>query len=184
MDTSETYIKMSWEARKDIKKAWNKFSDKQRLGALICFRSFMGMIVNTEHKKFEGIASIIPETMALREWCDPENEDLHIVEIGHDFDDEGFPLLRQDQIQEMMEKHFEKDRIFGISWMGNGVKCQYLIEKLRWFLGTDYCEKISSVNQKTSVKQRIYQSMEQLWLAFYMYEKHQKFWDGEQWKKK
>lgn len=27
-------------------------------------------------------------------------------------------------------------------------------------------------------------SMEQLWLAFYMYEKHKKIWDGEKWRNK
>lgn len=27
-----------------------------------------------------------------------------------------------------------------------------------------------------------FNSMEQLWLAFYMYEKHQKVWDGGKWK--
>jgi len=34
-------------------------------------------------------------------------------------------------------------------------------------------------------KPRNYQpkSMEQLWLAFYMYEKHKKTWDGEKWRK-
>jgi len=30
----------------------------------------------------------------------------------------------------------------------------------------------------------LFKSMEQLWLAFYMHEKHKKIWDGKKWKKK
>ena len=161
MDTSETYVKMSWQAREDIKEAWKQIFPKQRIGTLICFRSFIGMIVNVEHKKLEGLASIIPETMALRTWCDPENEDLHIIEIGCDFDDEGFPLLRQDQIQEMMWGEFKSIPQAGL---------KILFEDIHYSHDKKMAEYYSQFN-----------SFEQLWLAFYMHEKHNKIWDGEKW---
>ncbi len=68
-------------------------------------------------------------------------------------------LPRQDQIQEMMgwEKDFQapiKIRLFH-SWI---------------FDGSDracYCQQ--------------FDSLEQLWLAFYMYEKHEKIWKDDKW---
>ena len=62
-------------------------------------------------------------------------------------------LPRQDQIQEMM----------GFKYAGPGY-----IRKL-WDFTLDESEK------------RAYNSLEQLWLAFYMFEKHKKTWGGEKW---
>ncbi|MCK4783344.1 MAG: hypothetical protein KAV87_06300 [Desulfobacteraceae bacterium] len=159
MDTSKEYIKMSWKARKEVGKGWKKFSARQRLGTLICFRSFIGMIINTKPKKIEGLASVIPETYAFRTWCDPENEDLHIIEVRKDFDDEGFPLLRQDQIQEMLPELDNFKKIYGLAEYIERHDGHYLMGQER-------------------------RSIEQLWLAFYMYEKHKKVWDGEKWRRR
>lgn len=174
MDTSETYIKMSWQARKYIKKAWNKFSDKQRLGTLICFRSFMGMIVNTEPKKFKGLISVIPETMALREWCNPENEDLRTVEVDQDFDDEGFPLLRQDQIQEMIPSNIPQ-----------AYRSDYgePFQTLEYFFYTISSDGYGGGHAYEDCYKQ-FTSMEQLWLAFYMFKKYNKIWSGTKWGKR
>lgn len=66
-------------------------------------------------------------------------------------------LPRQDQIQEMM---------------GEPQNCRYLLKRLNeWAVDHTYGWMLNA-------------SMEQLWLAFYMWEKHQKTWDGEKWVKK
>ena len=154
MDISELYIKMSWQARKYIKKDWEKFLPNQRLGTLICFRSFIGMIINVEPRKVDDLVFIIPETLALRIWGNPTHEDLHIIEVDKDFDDEGFPLLRQDQIQEML---------------GSFVWTNVLMEKC--FKG----EYPSEWPMDT---------WEKRWLHLYMQVKHKKIWDGKKWRKK
>jgi len=156
MDTSEQYIKMSWGAKKEIREEWEKFSAKQRLGTFICFRSFIGMIVNTEEKEVGGLASGLPETYAFRTWCDPKNEDLRIVEVDKDFDDEGFPLLRQDQIQEMMPP------------------CNCLV------CLTLHCGQFMH-NYLEGLYHNNVDSMEQFWLTFYMHKKHGKIWDSKKW---
>ena len=63
-------------------------------------------------------------------------------------------LPRQDQIQEMM---------------GESQNCRYLLKRLN-----DWCGD-------HAYGWMLYASMEQLWLAFYMHEKHNKTWDGEAW---
>ena len=73
-------------------------------------------------------------------------------------DDDSLWLPRQDQIQEMMWSKY----------------CFSFISELDFII-----QKI----KKDKVKARYYWerflSWEQLWLAFYMQEKHQKTWDGE-----
>lgn len=156
MDTSEIYIKMCWNACRQcaVGKTWKELPQILRLGTFICFRSFIGMIVNTPPKKREpSLADILPETLAYRTWCNTENEDLHIVEVEKSFDDKGFPLFRQDQIQEMM-----------------GLPLHDLV----W--GFEKFTKRMVIDEQFQGK-----SFEQLWLAFYIHEKHDKIWDGEKW---
>ena len=75
--------------------------------------------------------------------------------------DEFIWLPRQDQIQEMMNKL---------------PRCSCMVcltIHLNEFLN----------NHLEGLYERNIDTMEQLWLAFYMSEKHQKFWDGEKWVK-
>jgi len=65
-------------------------------------------------------------------------------------------LPRQDQLQEMMKY---------------GFKHELDINLARYF----HAWLINKPNQITDA------SMEQLWLAFYMHEKHGKIWNGEKW---
>ena len=69
---------------------------------------------------------------------------------------------RQDQIQEMMKDHFE---------LGD-------IMEPFIFLATHILSELSEDNHYQKAK-----TPEQLWLAFYMFEKHGKVWDGEKWLK-
>lgn len=69
-------------------------------------------------------------------------------------------LPRQDQIQEMVETNI-------LDLLNKFYK--YVFDDLSWMFNKDSIIK--------------FKSMEQLWLAFYMYEKHQKIWDGEKWLK-
>lgn len=63
-------------------------------------------------------------------------------------------LPRQDQIQEMCPWH-EPERV--VQWM---IKFYY------WLVNTNVA---------------IFTTLEQLWLAFYMFEKHRLFWSGDKW---
>jgi len=69
---------------------------------------------------------------------------------------------RQDQIQNMVEIFMIKEKNMGGVWAME----QYFHE---WFLN--------------KAKIETYTTREQLWLSCYMYEKHQKIWDGNKWKK-
>jgi len=79
---------------------------------------------------------------------------------------EGFDKTKnlQDQIQEMMfneQNSLEENHDEFIHWLWGGTM---------------------SYNYYPSEYSR-FSSMEQLWLAFYMYEKHKKTWDKEKWVK-
>ena len=70
----------------------------------------------------------------------------------------AFPLLEQDQLQEMVKPAKKESRA-------------RVLELTERFSG--YCA-VNTISQ--------FSSMEQLWLAFYMKEKYNKVWDGENWK--
>ena len=120
--------------------------------------------------------------------CDcPEIQEQWEIEIGDDFwDDEEYQIVwyngmeskeqiegrikvyksesqpkwlpRQDQIQEMMRKDYENT-----------------LDMLCDFYG------VITVDQPTGFQRMFEVSMEQLWLVFYIYKKHQKKWDGKKW---
>ena len=73
-------------------------------------------------------------------------------------------LLSQDQIQEMMIDLAMDESVY--NW-----KCHTPTMKL-FALFINFCE-INGAKYKT---------FEQLWLAFYMFEEHDKIWDGKRWK--
>ena len=78
----------------------------------------------------------------------------------HDYLIDCLWLPRQDQTQEMCEG----------SWWGGYCNMAY------WAESKHFPYVIDEMHSGTLLK-----SMEQLWLAFYMHEKHQKTWDGEKW---
>lgn len=67
-------------------------------------------------------------------------------------------LPRQDQIQEMLDG----------SWV---ITFESFDE---WYFNKSYPGE--------TYPNDVFKSMEQLWLAFYMYEKHDKVWTGKEWK--
>ena len=73
-------------------------------------------------------------------------------------------LPRQDQIQEMMFKNNPRDVCGLATGLANFMQGQ------QRFYKSGRVKKLYPVG-----------SMEQLWLAFYMSEKHQKFWSKEGW---
>ena len=90
------------------------------------------------------------------------------VDIGSD---RTVWLPRQDQIQEMM-RH----------WMDKGCSSTpsiYLICNLARFCGFE--DEEAEGRSNVSIRKG---SLEQLWLAFYMYEVHNKTWEGEGWYRK
>jgi len=92
-------------------------------------------------------------------------EHKHLSIVGYDEGDcelvwgnEVIWLPRQDQIQEMVKKdsiNIELNKFY-----------VFCLEK-----------NYAGHNLPTA----IFSSLEQLWLAFYMYEKHNKIWNGEKW---
>ena len=74
--------------------------------------------------------------------------------------DNRFWLPRQDQLQRMIHL-FEKD----------GEGCRWLVHKFKKFLEESDLEYVYTIEG----------SMEQLWLAFVMYENYQKVWKGNKW---
>lgn len=82
---------------------------------------------------------------------------------------EWIKLFRQGQIQEMM---IEKNRIADLKNQFNA-----FVSVVSWHNGDGTYTDRRNENFK-------YESYEQLWLAFYIYRKHSKIWDGEKWEKK
>jgi hypothetical protein len=71
-------------------------------------------------------------------------------------------LPRQDQLQEMVEGEWDFNLILAL--------CNSYLDSGRWddnYEVTAYCKQFTS--------------MEQLWLAFVLKERHSKIWDGDKW---
>jgi len=144
MDTSETYIKM-------MGKAWPYLKDDAHSGNLMLFSRRLRMLYVLDGK------------VVL--WRDKIN-------TGNM--DRAFPLLEQDQLQEMLGFDLE-----------DLVKLFYEFAMCMWasyeddeiYRRFDYglCHHYANIEIT---------SMEQLWLAFYMTEKRNKYWNGEDWVKK
>lgn len=161
MDTSETYVKMCEKAVKqsEIGEAYKRLSPESKWGSIICFRSFMGMVVlSSKRKELTGIASFMPETLAIRLWCE-DNTDIRILKGNLSFSDEGFPVFRQDQLQEMVT-----DCAYDIRFSTAMQSLIYHLNKFMEYNSVPHCN-----------------SMEQLWLAFVMNEEYGKAWNGEDW---
>ena len=97
------------------------------------------------------------------------DEPLGPKEFGHNYYDRNGDiwLPRQDQIQEMMYTLAcqGEDSVAGKTSVG----CpDCIVEDLHEFSKDDCKHDLNS--------------MEQLWLAFYMEEKHSKTWNGKEWK--
>ena len=81
-------------------------------------------------------------------------------------------LPRQDQIQEMMRDYYAEGikPIRPRAWFPEGVVgLTYVLKKFNEFAPPD------------GLTAHEVKSFEQLWLKFYMYEKHNKVWDGDKW---
>jgi hypothetical protein len=92
-------------------------------------------------------------------WVNKKNRDVWIDHDGNFSIRAEIWLPRQDQIQEMMEYKFN---LFG------------LIYSLY-----EFGESIRNPAEPYPFK-----TLEQLWFAFYMHEKHEKIWNGERWQRK
>lgn len=152
MDTSKKYIKMCEEAPKEL---WNKI---EHYGSLIAWRSFIGIVMPDPDKtKWEGLASVIPETLVLRTWLKEGKESIVVLKTNVDYGgsdgDRGTPLYRQDQLQEMLGKP-----IWNLVWD---------FERFTEDMTDPSCFEL--------------ESMEQLWLGFIMKEKYSKQWINGGW---
>ena len=157
MDKTPKYMRMCEEAPKEL---WDKV---EHYGSLIAWRSFIGIVMpDPDNTKWEGLASVIPETLVLRTWLKEGKESIVVLETNIDYGgsngDKGTPLYRQDQLQGIMDY----DNIY--------------------ILASDFGDFVWEepmpshyIPRKPEVT-----SMEQLWLCFVMLEKYLKKWsEGE-----
>jgi hypothetical protein len=158
LDTSEEYVKMCYKAPKEL---WDLVIEKNF--SYITWRGFIGIIKPTSKpRKIGGLINIIPETLVFRIWLN-ENQDIYVLEntfkSGRNIyaTDEGTPLYRQDQLQEIIlpDNRYAINILFRFHAWAVNVEKPSLIDHLR--------------------------SMEQLWLAFVMKEKFGKTWNGKKW---
>jgi len=150
MDTTKKYTRMC-EKAKEVQEEWIGMPKEKRYGTLIRYRTFLGILApNNEPIEFEGLAAVIAETLAFKTWL-KEGETLIVTAAELEpYDDRGTPLFRQDQLQEMViYKDFE----------------DLLLKLENWYIYIKGRDK--------------YTSMEQLWLAFVMWEKYRKVWNEE-----
>ena len=156
MDTSKTYIKMSNHPL--IQGKW-----KPKEGD--CF-SFVGDV--------HILADYEIDALNKRETdVDCYNEVVklmggHFVDHWNECRDGFVWLPYQDQIQEMIQpfRHYDHPSTMATDF---GLFCdnKEMYEGIYAKKGYGFINKFSS--------------LEQLWLAFYMYEKHKLMWDGEKW---
>jgi hypothetical protein len=155
---TKNYIKM---CEKAPRKFWDKQSKNSRIGTLIAWRSFLGIVVPCKkRKKMEGLVSFIPETLVTRTWL-KDDEDITILETNVDYcsvnPDKGTPVYSQEQLQEMIF-----DESVGVQTITSAI------------------EQFSKSAIGCSIS--IMGDMNELWLTFVMKEKYNKTWDGEKWK--
>jgi len=79
-------------------------------------------------------------------------------------------LPRQNQLQEMVGKEKEIFQIWDL-----------IREFNFWMNQSDFCVETIIINKKVIKRAKYDLTMEQLWLAFVMSQKHGKRWDGEKW---
>lgn len=160
MDTSEEYIKMA--DCEEIQGQW-----KSKDGDVFFDEDLYKSAKKLKHKiKFDLSHKALGVVAKGNFICDHCNEetDLYPFDKFYPQDDVTW-LPRQDQIQEMMIDFAMDESIY--DW-----KCHTPTMKL-FSLFVIFCE----------VNGAKYEAFEQLWLAFYMYEKHGKVWNGEKWMK-
>jgi len=94
---------------------------------------------------------------------------INILDGIREMDTNDIWLPRQDQIQEMLPNygHFERH-------------INALLGFIEWFQSE---VKVYPKRSNYEDLEKKYASSEQLWLAFYMHEKHSKIWDGNKWTK-
>ena len=167
MDTSETYIKMS--DCEEVQKFRYPELEIEKDGRRHYQWDFVdGDFFITICEKHEDNQIEIKGTTVYSPYCYTYKKtimgDIDINQVGFDEGagycaDKIIWLPRQDQIQEMLEFSAMRYGMFKVF-------CDWL-DKNRLYIG---------------LKELI--TPEQLWLAFYMHEKHSMTWDGERWQKR
>ncbi len=158
MDTSKEYVKMC--DCPEVQGTW-----EPKVGDSHCYWPNYNAAesIPEDYKEIIKEASI-STIISLEDVECPHCEELFEVAPFDKFtpQDDHIFLPRQDQIQEWLYDHF-----------GN-TDCYILFERCFGWVWTDDTE----LGQKQT---KFMMSLEQLWLAFYMHEKHGLAWTGEKW---
>lgn len=157
---TKNYIKMCEKAPREL---WNKQSKNSRIGTLMAWRSFLGIVVPCpkREKRDQGdIINFIPETLVMRTWL-KDDEDITILETNVDYcsvdPDKGTPVYAQEQLQDMIDCDWYK-----------------VFSKFLWWH--------SDSDENAEEFASMFYSMNEVWLAFVMKEKWNKEWNGDDWK--
>ena len=120
--------------------------------------------------------------------CDcPEIQDSHSWADGDLFFQErlGHTEVWCDQCLAYLQDKTKKKSCI---WLPTQSQLQKMLNKSLWLLVAEFWEfcnggrtQDTAELAKNRMNIHIYTSMEQLWLAFYMKEKHDKVWDGDKW---
>lgn len=146
------------------KELWDKQTKNSRIGTLMAWRSFLGIVVPCpkREKRDQGdIINFIPETLVMRTWL-KDDEDITILETNVDYcsveSDKGTPAYSQEQLQEML--------------FNENVGAQTITSAIEQFSKSPIGCSISILG-----------NMNELWLAFVMYEKWDRVWINRRWVK-
>ena len=160
MDTTPEYIKMCEKAVPDLREYFT--SNIAKLRPMFIYD--IGI---------DRVCVFLWTPESIRQKLGTKRDDL-ILSIEHERDrglwiPEGMetpivPLWRQDQLQEIWRQEYLK-RPSKYGWFG------------------EFCNFIGDVYSDYDLMNadEVFESMEQLWLAFVMKEKYGKVWNGEEW---
>jgi len=118
-----------------------------------------------------------------------EVQEEHILEMGEFYVNATQLLIRngfdpRDICFEYMKSLGFQSGIVDFLWLPRQDQLQGMVEECCWTMIDDFNEWWEEVNvnsEEFCEKEKFYQSMEQLWLAFVMSELWNKTWNGEDW---
>lgn len=163
MDTTKEYISMCEKAI-EIQKLWNPtygdYLSETFIHRFNCRK--VGIYLSVTHQNF------------VKEY---KNKDERRAEFIDEFKTEFDWLPRQDQLQEMLMSKYAFNHRYTKAYhlYVEGFLSEHMLEDVcRW------CDCDAKIWRNGKIK-KWWKSMEQLWLAFVMFENYSKIWDGKNW---
>ena len=161
MDTSEQYIKMC--DCEEVQGPWEPKKGDYYFPKGNWWHPDLERVDRVEILSFSR-----PDKTAPVEYHYPATKDsFRLTEHGSCPCSHHVFLPRQDQIQEWMKKSYD-----------------YILTMVLYFHLFCSCKEMFCGVYSSKAFRHPLKTMEQLWLAFYMYEEHGKVWNGDEWEEK